>query len=71
MREGDRIQPFGLEGTRLLSDMLTDLKLSVFEKERQLVVCSGDTIVWVVGHRVAAGFEVDENTRHVMTLTIL
>jgi tRNA(Ile)-lysidine synthase len=71
VREGDRIQPFGLEGTRLLSDMLTDLKLSVFEKERQLVVCSGDTIVWVVGRRVAAGFEVDENTRHVMTLTIL
>lgn len=69
--EGDRLQPFGMEGTRLVSDLLTDLKLSVFEKEQQLVVCSGDTIVWVVGRRVAAGFEIDDSTRHAMTLTIL
>ena len=70
-REGDRFQPFGMEGTRLVSDLLTDRKLSVFEKEQQQVVCSGEKIAWVVGLRVAAGFEVDEHTRHVMTLTCL
>jgi len=69
--EGDRFQPFGMEGTRLVSDLLTDRKLSLFEKERQLVVCTPDAIAWVVGLRTAAGFEVDENTRHVMTLTLL
>lgn len=69
--DGDRLQPFGMTGTRLVSDLLTDLKLSVYEKEQQLVICSADTIVWVAGHRVAAGFEVDDNTRHAMTLTIL
>ena len=60
-----------MEGTRLVSDLLTDLKLSVYEKEQQLVVCSADTIVWVVGHRVATGFEIDDSTRHAMTLTVL
>ena len=69
--EGDRLHPFGMEGTRLVSDLLTDQKLSVYEKEQQLVVCSGDTIVWVVGRRVATGFEIDDNTRHAMTLTML
>ena len=70
-REGDRFQPFGMDGTRLVSDLLTDLKLSLFDKERQLVVVSGERIVWVVGQRVAAGAEVDAQTRHVMTLTLL
>ena len=67
----DRFQPFGMQGTRLVSDLLTDLKLSLFEKERQLVVESGDRIVWVVGRRVAAGFEVDEHTRFAMTITMI
>lgn len=71
-REGDRFQPFGMTGSRLVSDFLTDRKLSLFEKERQPVVTDADGhIVWLVGLRVAAGCEVDETTRHVMTLTML
>ena len=71
VHEGDRLQPFGMNGTRLVSDILTDRKLSLFEKERQMVVLSGDRIVWVVGQRVAAGAEIDDSTRHAMTLTLL
>lgn len=71
VREGDRFHPFGMSGSRLLSDFLTDRKLSLFEKEQQLVLLSGDRIAWVVGLRAAAGFEVDEHTRHVMTITQL
>ena len=66
----DRMRPFGMEGTRLVSDIMTDLKMSLFEKERQLVVVSGDTIVWLVGRRAAAGFEVDDNTRFLMTICV-
>lgn len=68
VREGDRFQPFGMDGTKLVSDFLTDRKMSLFDKERQLVVCSGERIVWVVGLRVAGGFEVDASTRHIMTI---
>lgn len=71
IEEGDRMQPFGMDGSRLVSDILTDRKLSLFEKERQLVVLSGERIVWVVGQRVGAGAEVDDSTRHTMTLTML
>ena len=70
-QDGDRFQPFGMNGTRLVSDFLTDQKLSLFDKERQLLVLSGDRIAWVVGLRVAAGYEVDAHTRHVMTITFL
>ena len=71
VRYADRFRPFGMTGSRLLSDFLTDRKLSLFDKERQQVILSGDQIVWVVGLRTAAGFEVDAQTRHIMTITML
>lgn len=66
----DTIQPFGMSGTKLVSDLLTDRKLTLFEKERTQVVLSGERIAWVVGHRVAAGYEIDEHTRFAMTIRI-
>lgn len=51
-REGDRFCPFGMGGRRkLVSDVLTDCKLSRREREVQQVLCIGDDIVWVVGIR--------------------
>ena len=71
VRDADRFRPFGMTGTRLLSDFLTDHKLSLFDKERQQVILSGDQIVWVVGLRTAAGYEIDAQTRHILTITKL
>ena len=71
VRDGDRFRPFGMTGSRLLSDFLTDRKLSLFDKEQQQVILSGDQIVWVIGLRCAAGYEIDEHTRHILTLTML
>lgn len=68
-RRGDRFQPFGMRGTRLVSDFLTDLKLSRFEKERQPLLLSGDTIAWVVGRRTDDRFRVTEATRRVYCIS--
>ena len=38
VEEGDWMQPYGMKGRKLLSDLMTDLKMTVFEKRRQLVV---------------------------------
>ena len=45
--------------------------ITVQVEEERLLVISGDRIAWVVGQRVAAGYEVDAHTRHVITLTLL
>ena len=60
VEKGDWMVPFGMKGRKLLSDLMTDLKMNVFEKRRQLVVVdSQGIIVWAVGlrtdHRVAVG----------------
>lgn len=68
---GDRFMPFGMKGMKLVSDFLTDLKKNVFEKERQLLVCSGDKIAWVVGERPDDRFRVTEHTRHILRIQLL
>ena len=50
-RQGDRFSPFGMRGTKLLSDLYTDLKLPHTEKAKQWVLCHGEEIVWAVGLR--------------------
>ncbi len=63
-RPGDRFRPFGMQGSRLLSDFLTDLKCSRFEKERCLVLCNGDgEIIWVVGRRASQTFALHPGSR--------
>lgn len=48
-RQGDRFTPFGMRGSKLLSDYMTDRKMSIIEKEQQLVVTDAKgRIVWVV-----------------------
>ena len=50
-QQGDRFCPFGMKGSKLLSDFYTDLKLPHTEKARQWVLCHGEDIVWAVGLR--------------------
>ena len=65
VQNGDRFQPFGMKGTKLVSDLLTDLKLSVFDKEKQMVLCADDEIIWVIGHRASNLYRVTEGTKRV------
>lgn len=52
-QEGDRMRPFGMKGSKLLSDLYTDAKLSRVERMQQWVLCHGDDIVWAVGMRAS------------------
>ncbi|MEJ2594999.1 MAG: tRNA lysidine(34) synthetase TilS [bacterium] len=50
-KKGDRMVPFGMKGSKLISDLLTDKKLSRFKKEDVWVMLSGKQIIWVIGIR--------------------
>ncbi len=67
---GDSMQPFGMQGRKLLSDLMTDLKMTLFEKRRQLVVVDANgLIVWLVGLRTDNRCRVDHHTHNVLTIT--
>lgn len=47
--EGDRIQPLGMKGTRLISDVFIDAKVPKSMRARYAVLTAGDEILWVPG----------------------
>lgn len=72
-QKGDKFAPFGMKGRKkLVSDLLTDLKLSLFEKENQLVVTDArDRILWVVGRRTDERARVTEGTNEVVEMKVI
>lgn len=70
--QGDRIVPLGMKGSRLVSDLLTDQKMPLAKKKRQLVVTDGaDCLVWVVGVRPADTCRIGPATSRVLRLELL
>lgn len=68
-KSGDRFAPFGMRGTKLVSDYLTDCKLNFFQRRRQLVVEDATgLIVWLVEERTSEKCRVGEKTETVIVL---
>lgn len=65
---GDTLQPFGMRGSRLVSDILTDARLSVIAKRDIRVLTLGDTLLWVAGMRASRHLPVTATTARVLIL---
>ena len=69
-RTGDRFTPFGMSGTRKLSDYMSELGLPISERNTQLVVTAKDRIVWVVGHAIDAYAATTPLTRNIIEFEV-
>jgi tRNA(Ile)-lysidine synthase len=70
-QHGDAFQPLGMNNKRKISDLFTDLKLSLPEKENAWVVVSGEKIAWVVGYRIDHRFRITKATSRVIEVKLL
>ena len=68
-RQGDRFQPFGMNGTKLVSDLFNDLKLDYFHKQNAWLLEADGRIVWVIGRRSSAHFPVEIGSQDYIMLT--
>ncbi len=70
-RQGDWFVPFGMKGRKLVSDFLTDRKMSLADKQRQQVLCCGEDIVWVVGLRPDNRFRIGPDSKRAMVISVV
>lgn len=61
-REGDRFRPFGMKGSKLVSDLFTDMKIPSDRKQSIPLLVKGDSILWVVGIRRSSLFPVGRDS---------
>lgn len=65
-REGDRMRPVGLGGSKLISDILIDAKVPRDRKHRTYVLVHDERILWLCGHRIAEGVRAVSGAPHAL-----
>lgn len=72
VQPGDRFFPYGMRGSKLVSDYLTDRKRNYFQRREQIVVedASGQ-IIWLVGERTSQKAACSRSTIKVLSMRFL
>jgi len=73
-RHGDRFKPLGMNGSRLVSDFFTDLKLDLEQKNRARIVYweddAGEHIAAVAPYRIADHHKITKTTTRVAAIRL-
>lgn len=69
-RAGDIFRPFGLGGKKSVKKFFIDSRTPSFKRSRIVLVCSGDEIIWIVGHRRGAAAPLTEQTKRIVHLKV-
>lgn len=67
-RPGDRMEPYGMEGSKKLQDIFTDQKIPKAQRKNWPVVECGGEIIWLPSYRIARGWELSSDTEPALHL---
>ncbi len=65
---GDRIDPFGMRGSKAVSDIFSDAKIPVDAKKHWPILTLNEKILWVTGLRASRMFPVTNSTTSYLTI---
>lgn len=70
-KHGDKFQPFGMKGKKMVSDFLIDSKIDSPQKNIQKVLCDSQDILWLVGLRTDDRFKLHSATTKILKVSFL
>ena len=70
-KSGDKFIPSGMKGFKKLSDYFIDNKINRLLKEKTLLLCSNDDIIWVIGHRIDERYKATSKTKKMYIANLL
>lgn len=70
LREGDRFQPLGMDGSRKLQDLLVDLKIPRQKRAKVPIITAGGMIAWVAPYRIDNRFRITPETKRVLKISM-
>lgn len=66
--KGDVLEPFGMKGSRKVSDIFTDAHLGLEAKKKVWLLLRDGKLLWVLGHRSSRHYPVTPSTREYLRL---
>ena len=69
-RNGDKIKPLGLGGTKKIKDILIDSKVPLENRNNIPIICDDEKILWLVGHCISEEAKISESTEEVIRISI-
>ena len=70
-KSGDKFIPSGMKGFKKLSDFFIDSKINRLLKEKTLLLCSNNDIIWVIGHRIDERYKATSKTKKMYIANLL
>ena len=64
-KNGDKIRPLGMKGSKKISDILIDKKIPLIDKEKTFVITSNGHIIWLIGYTMNDLFKINNTTNRV------
>lgn len=67
-KNGDRIIPFGMKGTKKIKDYFIDEKIPKELRDKVPLILDDENILWVVGYRTNEIYKVTEDTKMILEI---
>lgn len=69
-RNGDKIKPLGLGGTKKVKDILIDSKVPLEKRNSVPVICDDEKILWLAGYCMSEEVKISDSTKEVIRISI-
>lgn len=69
-RNGDKIIPLGMTGSKKLKDIFIDMKIPKEERECIALLCFDSKVSWVVGVRVSEEYKITNKTKRILKVIV-
>lgn len=70
IQTGDRMQIIGMDGSKLISDILNDYKAGIRAKQDAVIVTNGPTILWFPNYAIAPFYLASKSSTRILKITI-
>lgn len=68
-KNGDKIIPLGMKGSKKIKDIFIDLKIPLEQRDEIPILCFDNEIAWIVKYKVSESFKVSKETKNIIKIT--
>ncbi|WP_293981403.1 tRNA lysidine(34) synthetase TilS [uncultured Clostridium sp.] len=69
-KNGDKISPLGMSGSKKLKDIFIDMKIPKEERDSVPLLCFDENISWIVGLRVSEEYKITNKTKNILKVIV-